>query len=396
MTAVKIYEEDQNFFVPHFKVELDGTKLHDPVIRDVQQVTYRDSVSDAGAQQGGGGGRNDQIDSFELTLNNWDAETRTFKYEPPSSSQYDGLFAPGKELWLHMGYLSKLRLMLKGQITTIEPNFTESGPATLSVRGLNVLHKFRKRQHTWAWPYKEKDSNIALQLGQQAETRDRPGLGMRVVIHDAARNSEEPEFVFMNNQYDISFLLDRARRRGYALYLDQDDDGEFLFFGPSNQHVAPVTYVLEWGRSLSSFRPTLTTANQVGQVTVRGWDRNRHRAFEGTAKIPEDCPVNGDLREVARDVQGREEVIADRPVRSEREAKEMAREILCNFRRDIVRGSGSTVGLPDLRAGSRVVIRGLGTRFSGNYFVTSSTHTIGPNGYKTTFESRREGPEEGA
>ena len=74
----------------------------------------------------------------------------------------------------------------------------------------------------------------------------------------------------------------------------------------------------------------------------------------------------------------------------------MAKDILCNFRRDLVRGSGATVGLPDLRAGNRIVIRGLGPRFSGSYFVTSSSHTIGPNGYRTTFESRREGPEEAA
>jgi uncharacterized protein len=395
MSPVPIYREGENFFVPHFEVELAGTSLPDSVIRDVQQVTYRDSVADAGAQQGGGGGRADHIDSFELTLNNWDAQAQTFKYEPPSDAEYDGLFAPGKELWLRMGYFDNLRLMLKGQITTIEPNFTESGPATLSVRGLNVLHKFRKRQHTWAWPETERDSNIALQLGHQRETNDRPGLGMRVVIDEEAREAEEPEFVFMNNQYDIAFLLDRARRRGYALYLDQDDDGEFLFFGPSDQ-VRRVTYELEWGKSLSSFRPTLTTANQVARVTVRGWDRTRHRAFEGTAQIPGDCDMNNDQQEVAREVEGREEVITDRPVRSERAAKQMAKEILCNFRRDLVRGSGATVGLPDLRAGNRVVIRGLGARFNGSYFVTSSTHTIGPSGYKTTFESRREGPEEGA
>ncbi|HEY0372740.1 MAG TPA: hypothetical protein VGD79_12100 [Thermoanaerobaculia bacterium] len=395
MSPVPIYREGENFFVPHFEVELAGTDLPDSVIRDVQQVTYRDSVADAGAQQGGGGGRNDQIDSFEITLNNWDAETQSFKYEPPSSGDYDGLFEPGKELWLRMGYFDNLRLMLKGQITTIEPNFTESGPATISIRGLNVLHKFRKRQHTWAWPDQEKDSNIALQLGQQRETRDRPGLGMRVVIDEQAVAGEQPEFVFMNNQYGIAFLLDRARRRGYALYLDQDEDGEFLYFGPSDQ-VRRVTYELEWGKSLTSFRPTLTTANQVGKVTVRGWDRNRHRALEGSAQIPDDCQTNNDQTAVAREVQGREEIITDRPVRSEADAKRMAKDILCNFRRDLVRGSGATVGLPDLRAGNRIVIRGLGPRFSGSYFVTSSSHTIGPNGYRTTFESRREGPEEAA
>lgn len=394
MSPVPIYREGENFFVPHFEVELAGTELPDSVIHDVQQVTYRDSVADAGAQQGGGGGRQDNLDSFELTLNNWDAEKQTFKYEPPSSGTYDKLFEPGKELDLRMGYAGRLRLMLTGQITTIEPNFTESGPATISVRGVNVLHKLRKRQHTWAWPETAKDSDIAVELGRHRnDDANRPGLGMRVVINEEAAANEQPEFVFMNNQYDIAFLLERAHRRGYALQLRHDGEEEYLYFGPSDQ-VRQVTYQLEWGKSLTSFRPTLTTANQVEKVTVRGWDRNRRRAIEGTAQIPQDCRVNSDHEAVARDVHGREEVITGRPVRNEAEAKRMAKDILCNFRRDLVRGSGATVGLPDLRAGSRVVIRNLGPRFSGNYFVTSSTHTIGPNGYRTTFESRREGPEE--
>ncbi len=395
MSPVPIYREGEDFFVPYFEVELAGSDLPDSVIRDVQQVTYRDSVADAGPQQGGGGERGDQIDSFELTLNNWDAEAQTFKYEPPSQPEYDGLFAPGKELWLRMGYFNNLRLMLKGQITTVEPNFTESGPATLAVRGLNALHKFRKRQHTWTWPDKEKDSNIARQIGEQRDDRNRPGLGMRVEIDPEALAAEPAEFVFMKSQYDIMFLLERARRRGYALHLNQDEEGEYLYFGPSN-HVRQVTYELEWGRSLSSFRPTLTTANQAGKVTVRGWDRTSHSAFEETAAIPGDSTLNNDQVEVARDVQEREEVITNRPVRDPAEAKRLAKDILASFRRDLVRGSGVTVGLPDLRAGNRVVIRGLGARFSGSYFVTSSTHTIGLSGYKTSFECRREGPEEGA
>jgi phage protein D len=48
------------------------------------------------------------------------------------------------------------------------------------------------------------------------------------------------------------------------------------------------------------------------------------------------------------------------------------------------------VGLPDLRAGSVVYIDGLGERFSGRYFVTSTTHAISDSGYTTQFECRRE------
>ncbi len=387
---VPIYRQGENFFVPTFEVRLAETDLDDDVIHDVMQVTYKDAVSDAGAQQGQS---NDQIDSFELTLNNWDAEAQTFKYEPPSDQRYDELFAPGKELTLSMGYVGNTRLMMRGQITTIEPNFTESGPATLAVRGLNVLHKFRKKQHTWTWPETKKDSDIAVEIGRQRETEDRPGLGIRVVIDEEARNNEPTEFVFMNNQYDIAFLLDRARRRGYVVYLDEDEEGQFLYFGPG-EDVRQITYQLEWGRSLSSFRPTLTTANQVSKVTVLGWDRRRRAPIRETAQIPKDCPTNPDLLAADRALEQHEEVISDRPVRNAREAKQLAKDLLCNFRRDLVRGSGATVGLPDLRAGNRVVITNLGDRFSGNYFVTASTHTIGANGYRTTFEARREAPAE--
>jgi phage protein D len=68
----------------------------------------------------------------------------------------------------------------------------------------------------------------------------------------------------------------------------------------------------------------------------------------------------------------------------------MARDILRNQLKEMVKASGSTVGLPDLRAGRKVIIKNLGQRFSGEYFVTQTTHKIGDGGYTTSFEARRE------
>ena len=62
-----------------------------------------------------------------------------------------------------MGYGGKLSLMVKGNFTTMEPNFPSSGGPTLNVRGLNVLHKLRSKQFTYAWP-SEKASKIAKSL----------------------------------------------------------------------------------------------------------------------------------------------------------------------------------------------------------------------------------------
>ena len=44
----------------------------------------------------------------------------------------------------------------------------------------------------------------------------------------------------------------------------------------------------------------------------------------------------------------------------------------------------------DLRAGSVLELEGLGQRYSGRYFVTATTHSIGDDGYTTQFNCRRE------
>jgi phage protein D len=197
----------------------------------------------------------------------------------------------------------------------------------------------------------------------------------------------------MNNQYPIVFLMERARRHGYSLYVGEETENgrtrRYLYFGPS-QALRDVTYELEWGKSLLYFRPTLTTTNQVSQVTVYGWNRRTKRRIEGTAKL-EDCArdLNPDLHAVAR-AAGRHEVVTDRPVHTPKKAKELACDILLNQLKEIVKGSGATVGLPDLRAGRMVIIKGVGYRFNGRYFVTQTTHTINDSGYRTTFGARRE------
>src|ERR1700738_3950233 len=98
--AVPIYR-DQGFYVPFFQVKVAGRPQGQDVVRDILQVSYKNNIQ--------------EIDSFDITINNWDAETRDFKYS-------DGdLFDPGKELELWMGYYGKdrLRLMMRGQITAL-------------------------------------------------------------------------------------------------------------------------------------------------------------------------------------------------------------------------------------------------------------------------------------
>jgi len=127
----------------------------------------------------------------------------------------------------------------------------------------------------------------------------------------------------------------------------------------------------------------------VKSVTVNGWDREKKQPIRGTASI-ESLKLNGDLRENFASCDEREERVEDEAIFDQKEADDRAKYLLINNSKDLVKASGTCIGLPDLRAGQRVVIGNLGSRFSGEYFVTDTTHTIGDGGYITKFNARRE------
>jgi phage protein D len=371
--VIPIYR-GQDFYVPTFQVQLLDRPLGQDVIRDITQVTYRDSL--------------EEVDSFEIVINNWDAARRTFKYSD------EALFDPGKRLQLWMGYhgRDRLRLMINGEITSLRPVFPSSGQPTLTISGLNILHRFRGEQASH--PYEcRTDSQIAKEVGSR--------LGVTVRTDPNAEANEQPYvYLLQDNQYDLNFLIGRARRVGYDLFVVETGEAgraedSVLFFGPS-LNVKRVTYRLTYGASLVEFQPTLTTANQVGEVIVRGWDSVNKKRIEGTARRSElrnqGVGQEGGQSQIDQAFNERKEIISTRPIESEEEAKTMAREILEQIAKDMVTATGSVVGLPDLRAGNVVEVDGVGERFSGRYFVSGTTHGFTDSGYTTQFECRREEP----
>jgi phage protein D len=404
---VPIYE-GRDFYVPAFDIKIKGIDLPKETRKDVIDVRYSDSI--------------DQIDSFEITVNNWDAEQRDFKYTGSARGTRDGarstLFDPGQEIEIWMGYFTPiaavkeqkdepepLRLMLVGIITSLTPSFPATGQSTLKVRGQNVLRKLITKQETYVYEKardsaiakKNRDSDIAEKIGQRGNLKI-GSLTIPVKTDSEAKGQEqENEHVLQDNQYDILFLLQRAHRNGYDVLLKYESKEKepqpFLYFGPSTKEPR-VSYILEWGKSLIQFQPTLTTTRQVHEVTVRGWNALKKKPIEITVNRGQ-LKTRGlrdqqKLQKIEDGFKERKEIIVDQPFRDEREAKRYAMDRLERLSKDMVTGRGSTVGIPDLRAGSIVELRGLGTTFDGNYFIKTTTHTIGTGGYTTEFEARLE------
>jgi len=364
--AVPIYE-GQDFYVPAFEVKLAGRPAGRDVVRDILSVTYKDSVQ--------------EIDSFEIAINNWDAETRNFKYSDRK------LFDPGEQLELSMGYRGALRTMLRGDITSLRPSFPAAGGSTLAVSGLNVLHRFRTQQESRTYADMT-DSEIAEQVAQR----------LKVKI-ETVKAPDEPrmKYLIQDNQYDIIFLMERARRSGYDILVEERPAGDsaetVLVYRPSTTVHHPA-YRLTYGKSLIEFSPELTTANQVSKVTVRGWDNVRKEPINYTATRAElatkGIGARGGQDAIEKSIEQKAEIVATRPVESDAEARKLAIEILEGIAKEMVKANGSVPGLNDLRAGTVLQIDGVGDRFSGRYFVVSTTHSIGDGGYTTQFECRRE------
>src|SRR5438552_10252112 len=95
--AIPVYQRGngtETFYVPAFEIKMKKSKLPGNILHDVQQVTYKDTIN--------------EMDYVELVINNWDALTRKFKYvgleEKDLDPKYRGLFDPGQDLELRMGY----------------------------------------------------------------------------------------------------------------------------------------------------------------------------------------------------------------------------------------------------------------------------------------------------
>ena len=387
-------ERLDGLYVPAFAVTIGGTDLPAETLREITSVSFSESING--------------IDGFELTVSNGEMADQAGRYVGAENAddllagspegQRFRLFEPSRdEVVLSIGYRDEMKVMTRANIVTMEPDFPAEGPAVVRVRGLNVLHRLRRKPYSTTGTDR-KDSEIAAALADLTD----PDTGQQrfpipVRVNDEAKGAEEPiPFVLQENQHDVEFLLERARLRGYVVYVADDADEPYLYFGPSGEDGARgVRVALEWGRSLLSFRATLAMVRQPKSVTVRGWDRTANQLIsEKVLRSDARLDHNPDLERIVDRCDPQDDVVVEKVVSTAGEARALATDLLRERQRELVKASGSTVGMPCLRVGAKVSISGVGARFSGVYFVTDATHVIDAEGYRTHFRARREEAEE--
>jgi phage protein D len=358
---------DVSYYAPCARVEVNGRELGPQVIADLLSVSV---VLETNQPAG-----------FSLHINNWDATRLRFKYSN------DKLFDVGHTVHIELGYADRVVSMMRGIITSLAPNFPESGAPTIGVSGQDSMVLLRNRKPR-AGDQRKFSSKTDGEIAEIVARRNQ-------LTPQVDKTTERHLEVFQRDLDELQFLMERAKRIDFECYIANDPTSgqDELHFkkrvdGRDSQNTR--VYQFEWGRNLVSFKPTINVSHQVAAVTVRGWDPQTKAVILGHAdrnNLPGNTGKGTSGPALARDrLRDKQNIVVDRPVQSKREADDLARAMLLKLAYEYITGTGQCIGQPEMRPGDKIMIAGLGERFDGTYPVDKTTHTFGASGYVTEFE----------
>src|SRR5205085_847949 len=179
-------------------------------------------------------------------------------------------------------------------------------------QGYDRRHRCRRGRRTRSFA-NMKDSDIAAQIAGD--------LGLRAQTDDTAVTHD---YLLQGNRSDIDFLLERARRINFEVTVK---DKTLSYRKAANDKDKVVS--LAYGLTLKSFYPRLTTAGQVSEVVVQGWNFKTKEAISGKAqKGDEVSKMSGQKlgAAITEDAFSQSKAaVVDRPVFTEGEAAQISK-----------------------------------------------------------------------
>lgn len=268
-------------------------------------------------------------------------------------------------------------LLMAGEITALEAEFDAGGSFTV-VRGYDPAHRLFRGRRTESYTQMTA-SDIATKVAQRA--------GLKVGEVTATKTVFE--HVSQAGTSDWVLLDGLAKDAGFEISVR---DGKFNFAPPVAAAGAPGSpehpLVLKLGADLLRFRSVLTSAEQVKEVEVRGWDVSSKQPLTTTvpaatkvAELPTVKPAD-----LARTFGDPVLVSTDVPHRTQAEVDAAAAALAEQVAGAFAEFTGVVRGNPAVRARAAVTVEDLGAPFDGKYTVTTSRHRFDPaTGYTTSF-----------
>jgi phage protein D len=269
---------------------------------------------------------------------------------------------------VNMASSSTSKTLIEAEITALELEFDTSGTFTI-IRGYDPAHRLFRDRRTVSY-VQMTASDIATQVAKRASLK----------VGQVDSTSTVFPVVSQAGQSDWEILTQLARDAGSDLTVR---NGAFSFVAPA---AAGSPTSLTVGGELIRFRSMLTSAQQVGQVEVRGWNVAEKKALVGSAPAKAstiDLPTVKPT-DMANAFGNPTYVSTDVPYRTQNEVDQAAKALADEKASAFAEFEGVARGNPDLKAGSKVSLEGLGAPFEGLYTITSARHRFDPTtGYTT-------------
>ncbi|MFD6071079.1 VgrG-related protein [Amycolatopsis lurida] len=275
--------------------------------------------------------------------------------------------------------------LLSGEVTAVAIDLDRIGTFT-EVRGYDHAHRLFRGRRVAVYPgmsLADVVTKVTQRAGLKAGKIDPvPGVGGRPHTQFSQDNVSDWEF--------LSRLAESVGAhiavRGGALNFSLAEKPSAAPATSAKAHTDPL--VLEAHRTLVSLRASVTAAEQVPEVEVRGWDFERKQAVVAVER-PKNvgAEVEGvDPVTLANKFASPKYVSADTPRRTQAEAKAAAIALSERLGGACTELDGVAKGNPKLRAGAAVALTGVGKPFAGKYTLTSTRHLFNAEvGYTTEF-----------
>jgi phage protein D len=269
--------------------------------------------------------------------------------------------------------------LLAGEVTAIEAEFSAGGSFTV-VRGFDQAHRLFRgrvsesyRNVTYSDVVRLVARRAALPVGRVDDSR---------TVHP---------HVAQGNESDWQFLSRLAAEIGFEVAVAE---GKLDFRTPTPSEEAPEAgdhttadpLALVPGTSLLRFRSTVTSAEQVKEVVVRGWDVAKKQVVVGRAAS---ATTSAELGVAPVDLAGKfgsPVHSVEAPFAGQAEVDALAKALADQIAGAFAEFEGVARGDPKLRAGKAVSLGLAGDPFDGRYTLTTTRHVFDPDeGYTTWF-----------
>ncbi|HEX2300556.1 MAG TPA: VgrG-related protein [Pseudonocardiaceae bacterium] len=274
-------------------------------------------------------------------------------------------------------------LLLAGEVTALSVDVDTAGTTT-EVRGYDDSHRLFRGRRVAAYANMSV-SDIVRKVAQRA------GLPVDTVDNFGAPPADSE--ITQDNISDWDFLQRLADITGAELAVVE---GKLSFQLPAESSAAPGAgararqdpMVLEAGQNVTTIRAAVSSAEQVGQVEVRGWDYLAKQAVTASAPAKTSSAALAGItpQDLAKKFGNGTFFATDVPHRTQAAAKSAAEALAAQIAGAFAEIEGVAKGNPKLRAGSSVSLSGVGTPFEGKYTLSATRHLFSEDaGYTTLF-----------